>query len=633
MEIPEAVGQENTQNLKSILSRTRKGASTRETEASPPRPTKQKYVHFHITSDDIDLQSTHRQAKVPESAPSQRHTWPETVKRPKAGRYSFETVPTLVRTPWELERSASRSESLREPRLQLTRLPRRIFEQLPREVYHAIIDQLKSLSNNGNSVDVIGRQTDLKVLSLVDRRWHRIAREHLYRDIWTPSDEDLRRRYSLFSRRRSRLDLLRRTLKSSQALAYMVRRLHITTGLATDLSTETGHTARRNASLVALASVVELCPNLEQLSGYYWLDQGASSAGLLEALARCSGLKQHIWVFGNENMPDPGPGVMLDCHNGWVQLDTLVLCSNEGFRLGAGSVSALVQRLPRLKHLMLSGLDRLDFHNGTLLSLPSVKSLRLDHLGGISKQGIEQLSVSRLSISLENLSLVGLELTSLRTLQSLIANAVRLRHFTFVQDTSPEFQPGMESTSSLKGLESKTLEYLYWDVLIPGSSTTLVANSIASGRLPALRKVKVPCDYEGAIQSLCRPIARERLTSEDMELLACYSGSERYERNLRLAQIQAQRRIRECRRHPSFNVVVQDEDQTVSAQYMIGSFIGNVDSKIEYSLEPGVEGSHSALVELQDVLVPKKSYDSIGRKTETEKSVKEERILDLKMLF
>ncbi|KAI6820024.1 hypothetical protein KC340_g13396 [Hortaea werneckii] len=597
------------------------------------RPTKQKYVHFHITSDDIDIQTTHRQAKVPKSAPSQRHTWPETAKRPNAGRYSFETVPTLVRTPWELERSVFRSQSLRKPRLQPTRFPRRIFEQLPREVYHSILAQLESLYNNGNSVDVIGRQTDLKVLSLVDRRWHRIAREHLYRDIWVPSDEDLRRRYSLLSRKRSRLDLLRRTLKASQALACMVRRLHITTGLAIDISTESGHAARRHKALVAFASTVELCPNLEQLSGYHWLDQCASSAGLLEALARCSGLKQHTWVLGNDITPDHGLGFMFDCHDGWIQLDTLVLCSNEGFHLGAGSISALVQRLPRLQHLMLSGLDRNDFHNGTLLSLPPVKSLRLDHLEGISNQGIEQLSVSRLSISLENLSLVGLELTSLRTLQSLIANAVRLRHFTFVQSTSPEFQPGMESTSSLKGLESQTLEYLHWDALIPGSSTTLVANSIASGRLPALRKVKVPCDYEGAIQSLCRPIARERLTSGDMELLARFSGSERYERNLRLAQIQAQRRIKECRRQPAFNVVVQDEDQTVSAQYMIGSFIGNVDSKIEYSLEPGVEGSHSALVELQDVLAPKKSYDSIGRKTETEKSVKEERLLDLKMLF
>ncbi|KAI6809155.1 hypothetical protein KC332_g11659 [Hortaea werneckii] len=597
------------------------------------RPTKQKYVRFQITSDDIDLQTTHQPATVPESAPSQRHTWPEIAKHPKAGRYPFETVPTLVRTPWESERSAFRSQFLREPRPRSPQLPRRIFERLPREVYQAILDQLESLYIHGNSVDVIGRQTDLKALSLVDKRWHRIAREHLYREIWVPSDDDRRRRSSLLFRRRSRLYLLRRTLKASQALASMVRRLHITSGIAIDLDSETGHAARRRAAYIALTSVVELCPNLEQLSGYNWLDQGASSAGLLEALARCSGLKQHVWVCGSENVPNPGLGVMLECHSSWAQLETLVLCSNGELRLGTGSISALVQRLPQLQHLMLSGLDRHDFHNGTLLCSPPVKSLRLENLEGVSNQGIEQLSISRLCMTFEKLSLIGLELTSLRTLQSLIANAVHLRHFTLVQDTSPEFQPGMESANSLKGFESKTLEYLHWDALIPGSGTTLVANSIASGRLPVLRRIKVPCDYEGAIQSLCRPIACERLTSGDMELLVHFSGKGRYERVLRIAQIQAQRRIRECRRQPSFNVVVQDEDQTVSAQHMIGSFIGNVDSKIEYSLEPGAEGSRSGLVQLQDVMVPERPYDGSERKTDMEKGVKEERLLDLKMLF
>lgn len=128
-------------------------------------------------------------------------------------------------------------------------------------------------------------------------------------------------------------------------------------------------------------------------------------------------------------------------------------------------------------------------------------------------------------MTLEKLSLAGLELTSLRTLHFLIANAVRLRLFTLVQHTSPEFQPGMESTNSLKGLESKTLEYLHWDALVPDGGTTLVANSIASGCLPALRKTKVPCDYEGAVQSLCRPIARESLKAEDTELLTRSSGN------------------------------------------------------------------------------------------------------------
>lgn len=164
----------------------------------------------------------------------------------------------------------------------------------------------------------------------------------------------------------------------------MLGRLHITTDLAIDLKTETGQVARRRAAYVTLASVVELCPNLEQLDGYDWLDQGASSAGLLEALARCSGLKQHIWVCRNEHVPNPRLGVMLDCHSGWAQLETLVLCSNGEFRLGTGSVSALVQRLPRLLHLMLSGPDRHDFHNGTLFCLPPVKSLRLENLEGVS---------------------------------------------------------------------------------------------------------------------------------------------------------------------------------------------------------------------------------------------------------
>lgn len=114
------------------------------------RPAKQKYVHFQVTSDDIDFQTPHKQATVPESAPLQTYTWPETAKRPKAGRYSFETVPTLVRTPWELERSAYRPQSLRESRPQPARLSRRIFEHLPREVYHAILDQLESLYIHGS---------------------------------------------------------------------------------------------------------------------------------------------------------------------------------------------------------------------------------------------------------------------------------------------------------------------------------------------------------------------------------------------------------------------------------------------------------------------------------------------------
>ncbi|KAK4547605.1 hypothetical protein LTR36_000562 [Oleoguttula mirabilis] len=278
---------------------------------------------------------------------------------------------------------------------------------------------------------------------------------------------------------------------------------------------------------------------------------------------------------------------------------------------------------------MLSGLGKRDFHNGTLLSLPGLRSLRLEDLAGVTDQGIEQLAYGRLSLSLERLCLVGLELTSLRVVQVLLANMCRLKRFTMVQKTSPGFRPGLESASALKGLGSRTLQYLHWDVLVAGSATTLIANTIASGRLPALRKVKVPCDYDGAIQALCRPIAHEALNAIDLELLERFNN-ERYERFLRVSQIQAQLRIRESRQQPSFNVVVHDENERVSATHVIGSYIGSMESGIEYSLEPDVEGSHYALVDFSDVAAPSWVYETMN---EMERSVRGEQVLDVRMLF
>lgn len=56
-------------------------------------------------------------------------------------------------------------------------LLRYIFEQLPPEIYHVILRQVDALYAHRGTVDVVGRQSDLKALLLVDRRWHREARE------------------------------------------------------------------------------------------------------------------------------------------------------------------------------------------------------------------------------------------------------------------------------------------------------------------------------------------------------------------------------------------------------------------------------------------------------------------------
>jgi hypothetical protein len=264
-----------------------------------------------------------------------------------------------------------------------------------------------------------------------------------------------------------------------------------------------------------------------------------------------------------------------------------------------GTISAMMQKLPSLQHLVLSGLYPDDFHNGTLLMLPPLKSLRLEELHGITDQGLEQLARSRLAFSLEKLSLCGLELTSLRTIQVLLSEIDHLKHFTLHQDTAPQLSQTHIIASTNFSLSSSSLEYLHWDTLALGHGVTILANSIASGRFPSLRKIKVPCDFDGAIQRLCRPISSRPLTPDDTNILEVLENHWGYFRSLRYSQVHAQIRIRECRKQPSVNVVVQDEDDNVQHEHAIGSYLGNIASNIEYSLEPAVEGTSTALADTE----------------------------------
>jgi hypothetical protein len=77
-----------------------------------------------------------------------------------------------------------------------------------------------------------------------------------------------------------------------------------------------------------------------------------------------------------------------------------------------------------------------------------------------------------------------------------------------------------------------------------------------------------------------------------------------YFRSLHYSQIQAQIRVSESRQQPSFNVVVQDEDDAVQHQHFIGSYLGNMGSNIEYSLEPAIEGTSTAIAETQIATYP-----------------------------
>lgn len=218
----------------------------------------------------------------------------------------------------------------------------------------------------------------------------------------------------------------------------------------------------------------------------------------------------------------------------------------------------------------------------------------------MTDEGIEQLAFSRLVSTLQRLTLVNLELLSLRTIEALLTNLPRLSSFALIQDTSPEPQAGASYSMPLS-LASPSLKHLHWDCLIPGTALSWVVDAIESGRLPSLRSVKIPCDYDGIIQGLCRPIPRLKLTSYDLQYHDAHTEYT-YERDLRVSRIQAQLRVRESRRKPSFTVQVQDESSEVHHTHVIGSYLGNMESRIEYDMTPAV--ADKAIVEFDDVSRP-----------------------------
>ncbi|KAF2767182.1 hypothetical protein EJ03DRAFT_161295 [Teratosphaeria nubilosa] len=594
-------------------------------------PSSNRFVQFHITSDDIQVRPTSQVPVIPERKSSQHKTRPVTPRERRAGSYNFNFTPHLAPTSWEHRRSTGRPRTQRRLRRDSKPLPRQVFEQLPREIYHCILEQLATLHTRGTDVDVVGLQTDFKSLLLVNKRWYRLAREYLYREIWLPSNDELPRKAFSF-RSRTRLKLLLKTLRDNNAFATMVRDLRVTADLASALDSP----KTRKAAYDIVLDIMKMCPNIESFSGYQPSLNDDISSKLIEVLTRCQSLRAHAWNMRDAQL---GSGKLtrfttmdfLEAHNDWEHLETLCICSAENLVLGPGMISDALRRLSSLKHLMLADLNRHDFHNGTLLDLPALRSLRLEHVTGITAHGLEHFSRGRASSSLERLSLVGLELTSLRVIQTLFTNLSRLKIFTFVQDTAPEPHSGIEAATRSQDLASRSLQYLHWDVLPPSTATSLIAHSIAAGTLPFLTKIKIPCDYTGSIQALCRPVAQDPLIPTDLELLSrFYASGKHHERFLRLSQIEAQLRIRESRAQPSFNVVVEDEDGRISEKHVIGSYLGNMESRIEYCLEPDVEGSHYALVDFGDVDAPKWLYE---RQNEMERSVKGEQILDLRSLF
>ena len=380
--------------------------------------------------------------------------------------------------------------------------------------------------------------------------------------------------------------------------------------------------------LNVIASIVMGCPNLERLVGFHPIYNHEFDR-LTHALSTRRKLTEHVWLIGENDAitqrshKQLAPGLMdhnqkesfLWYHDAWSSLTTLILHSpNQGILeedvfANSGKSNdrrrvhepGILQRLPALKRLCISNFDADDFTDYTLQQLPALHSLRLQDLEGVTFYGLSEFSRTANASSLRKLSLVNLDITYMSAISNLLLHLRDLNRFTLVQDTSPEIEEGEIVIQPI--IASYTLEYIHWDIPVPGSANVNLANSIRANGFPRLRTIRVPSDHDGLIQALCKPRAQielpgDQLSKADAEsALATATAVD----SLRLARRKAQQRIEEAFRTVRYKIVVE-ENNVAHQIFDLSGFMGSVGSQIYYSLEPDVPGSDTALIDVMDIV-------------------------------
>ena len=420
-----------------------------------------------------------------------------------------------------------------------------------------------------------------------------------------------------------RLKLLRRTLRGRIFLAQHVRELKVPR-----LHIEGDPIPKDMINLVA--SVIMACPNLEKLDDFHPVYSHEFDR-LTHALSTRRRLNEQMWLIGENaavtqrSHKQLAPGLMdleqkatfVQYHSAWAALTTLFLYSpNQGIIEKDIFVNmkndmdprkirgpGILHRLPSLKHLCIANFDMDDFDDFTLQHLPAVHSLRLQDLEGVTFWGLSEFSRTRNAFSIRNLSLVNLDITYISAISNLCLHLKNLKRFTLVQDTSPEVTPGEIVFQPI--IASHQLEYLHWDIVVPGSAYDNLVSSIRAEGFPRLRAIRAPSDHYGQIQALCKPRSCVEIPSD-------WSGRALIDNGvplggLREARRAAQQRLEDAWCTVQFKVVVE-ENGIVHEIYDLNGFMGTIGSKIHYDMEPDIPGSDHALIDFPDVVGRKEEF-------------------------
>ena len=412
-----------------------------------------------------------------------------------------------------------------------------------------------------------------------------------YHTLWVPICEQ-----PLHMRRRHRLNLLLRTLQGRPDLASRVRRISVAAGICDEQSDQA-----RQALTIGLGNIVRQCRGVRVLCGWYpQISNGRVLDNFNETLVAGGELREYVWLLDGIGQAQQRLPLFSGNPNHWERLETLVIRETVPV-LTQGSMYSILHQLPALQHLGLVGLSPQVFHDGTLQALTGLKSLRLEALDGLSDRGLGQ-TLPRLASSLRNLSLVDLDIKSLRTLSLILTSYHKLRRFTLVQDSPPGLPLGADVTLAvdLPILGSPSLIYIHWEILVPGSANQALETSIKSGGFPSLQILRAPCDSDGALQSLCRPVTRRSLSVKEAEEYR-HQDTSGYTRDLALARTAAQLRTRYSQHTPAVSVVIEDGGSVQHTQ-IVGQYLGNISSNIAYDLESDFEGTRHALGRVEDLL-------------------------------
>lgn len=406
----------------------------------------------------------------------------------------------------------------------------------------------------------------------------------------------------------ARLKLLRRTLRERRVLAQYVHQLKVP-------RTHQDESLTGSEMIDLIASVVMSCPNLEKLVGFYPI-YGHCFDRLTHALSTRRKLKERVWIIGtnceiaHRSQKRLAPGLMditqknsfLHYHQAWSTLTTLFLFSHNQGILERDVFIKVLNRLPSLQHLCVSHFDVDDFDDTVLQALPPLQSLRLQNLDGVTFWGLVDFVRALPAQGIRNLSLINLNITHLSTLSNILLNLRNLARFTLVQKSSPEPPPGDLVFYPI--IASERLEFIHWDILLPGSANSNLANSIRANGFPNLRNIKAPSDHDGQLQAVCRPKAQIELPSDKYSKgyrSGMINNEDHATQTLCNARKAAQQRIEDARNSIQFKVIVE-ENGVLNQVIDLPGFVGTIGSKITYNLEPDIHGDDKGLVDIFDLM-------------------------------